>query len=348
VSRACSRAARSATSRCGLHRPLQVTHARRVAHRRLGQPPVSQRVGDHVAGADPRGQLQRPPRPGRRRPEARLEDVLRAQGAVAQGQGVAGPERLKDVKGPQRLGPGGVGVGPEGPHPGRDEQRLAQLQRGGAVRVPDLHRPVGMAGRLAEPVERVQGPGGHPVQPGQLEPVQPPAPLQRQPGEGGGLTVPLGPGRLGRRRGGVAGHRPVGGGDGVVDQPRRLGAGGHQRLQHPPVMLDPPHGRERELDRPPGQLVPEPDPVLGGDQDPAPLGRLQHRQVGQQGLGQPQLGPGRDHGEPLQGRPARARERRDPGPDGVAHRRRDLQAGSGQDLVMRRNGWLSASSRRGS
>jgi hypothetical protein len=36
----------------------------------------------------------------------------------------------------------------------------------------------------------------------------------------------------------------------VVDQPRRLGTGNLQPL---PMVLDPPHGRVRELDRP---LVP--------------------------------------------------------------------------------------------
>jgi hypothetical protein len=46
-------------------------------------------------------------------------------------------------------------------------------------------------GRLAEPVERVQGPGGQPVQASHLGPVELEAPLQGQPGEGGHLAVTL-------------------------------------------------------------------------------------------------------------------------------------------------------------
>jgi hypothetical protein len=57
------------------------------------------------------------------------------------------------------------------------------------------------------------------------------------------------------------GHRLlVGGGHGVVDQPRRLGPADGQRGQDPAVVVHPPRGRQRQLDGPPGQLVPEPDP----------------------------------------------------------------------------------------
>ena len=85
--------------------------------------------------------------------------------------------------------------------------------------------------------------------------------LQGEAGEGGRLPVGRGPGRVPGRRGRVVGHRLlVGGGDGVVDQPRGLGSADGQGGQHPAVVLHPPGRRQRQLDGPPGQLVPEPDP----------------------------------------------------------------------------------------
>jgi hypothetical protein len=269
---------------------------------------VAQAAGEHIGAADILRHAHGPLGPGHRLLEASLDGVLAAQSAVAQRQRMAGPERLQDLQRAKRLGARCGGIGHHRAHARRDQECPTQLQWHGPRRLPDLHRAVGVVGCFAEAVERVQRPGGDPVQAGDLEGAQPRAVLQRQPGEGGGLAMAAGLRGVAGRRGRVAGYRwHVAGPDRVVYQPRRLGTRSSQGLENPAVADDPARRGQPGLDDAACQLVAEPEAVAFGDDHPSLLGGSQGGGVVQHGRHQPPLSLGRDHRELLKGRLAGGR-----------------------------------------
>ena len=189
-----------------------------------------------------------------------------------------------------------------------------------------------MPGRILEAVQRVRGPGGQAVHLGRLGHGQL-AGADRQLGVRDGLAVPVRGRRLAGGRRAVPGHRGrVADRDRVVHEPGRLGALRGERLEHPPVQRGPPGAGQRLLDRPAGQLVPEPHRPVRGQQDAAPLGRLQRGRVLDQLRQQRGRHLGRHDGQPLHGLPAARRQRGDPGQHRVPDRRRHLAAGRGEHL----------------
>ena len=152
---------------------------------------------------------------------------------------------------------------------------------------------------------------------------------------GQGLGEGAGPGRLPGRGQAVAEDRlGVAGPVGMVGQPRQLhvGAAG-EGGQDPPVAGDPGGGRQLALDRPAGQLVPEPHVPGVGLQHAAPLGLVQGAQlVAEQLLGQPPLDLAGHGRQQLQGPPGGLGQPGQPGQDRVADGGRDLDPGVGQDL----------------
>jgi hypothetical protein len=87
----------------------------------------------------------------------------------------------------------------------------------------------------------------------------------------------------------------------VVHQPGDVhppAFGFRQHAQDPPVQLAAAKRGQRAIHRLPQQLVAEPDRVLAHDQQPGRDAALHRRRPRSQGLlQQPQLGPGRDHGD---------------------------------------------------
>ena len=123
---------------------------------------------------------------------------------------------------------------------------------------------------------------------------------EHQPVVGDRLTVGASAGRVPGRCGPVAGDRVgVAGLSRVVDDARQVGVlPSDQRVEHPPVQFHPACHRQRVRHRPAGELVPERHRSRRHGEQAVLLG---HRQRGQparhEGVDQPPLHRGRDHGE---------------------------------------------------
>jgi hypothetical protein len=190
--------------------------------------------------------------------------------------------------------------------------------------LPQLYSLLRGAQRLAPPVRVEQRPG---IGLDELCPVrrrQQIVPAQDLFEQGGALALCSCLDRLPRRRRGMRHHgHIVAGLDGVVHDPRQVRLVlREQRRQHPLVEPHPLARRARPLDGAAGQLVPEARRVGPDLQDPAALGLAEHREVSQQGAGQPQLDPRRHHGELLQRSLGGHVQLVDPRQHHVHHRRR--------------------------
>ena len=291
-------------------------------------------MGDHVLLAGALAQLQGAP--------GQLDRLLRAVGQLQDGRPVAeGPAQALLVA--QRLQQGhGPGHGLLGPgrvvdhvaHPRQGGEGLAEGRRV-AGPLPQADHPGGAGRGLLEAGQVVEDPdallehgrplcGRHPFRPAADQLVV-----------GQGLGEGAGRGRLPGRGQAVADdRRRVAGPVGVVGQPRQLDLGvAGQGGQDLPVAGDPGGGRELALDRPAGQLVPEPDVPGVGLQHAVPLGLVQRRQpVAEQLLGQPPLDLAGHRGQQLQGPPGGLAQPGQPGQHRVPDGGRHLDPGVGQHL----------------
>ena len=280
---------------------LQLLPAAQVAGQQPSRADVGQGVAERLLVVQPPGQLDRPPGPGHRRLQPVGQHVELGLVAVGHGQLAAGLQGLQHGDGPDRgrLRLASVAVPPVQPR--QPAQRLAQLLRvaGG---LPEGHGGLTGRDRLGGQPRQVgldrealqqlgAGRRGDPVGMGQDRPVV-----------ADGLPV----GRHRRRLPGRLRRIPqhglgVAGLAGVVHQPGHVdlpSGGAGQHLQDPAVELPAAERRQRALHRLPEQLVAEPDRLLADDQQP---GRHPHldrrRRRPRRLLHQPQLGPGRDHGD---------------------------------------------------
>jgi hypothetical protein len=317
-----------------LGRAPQVGRAARVAQVEQGVAEVVERVGHDVALAGALAQLQGLAGLGDGLVEAvgELHDGGQVGGGAGQpgqvaerrqqghgaGHGLLGPGRVVDhVAHPRQGGEGlperGRVAGPlaQGDHLARAGHRL--VEAGEVVEHPDAllqhGRPLG--------VRQLAGPAQHQLVVGQG--------LGEGPGAG---RLPGGGQAVADDRLGVAGLV------GVVGQPRQLDPRAAGQLgQDPAVAGHPGRGGALPLDRPAGQLVPEPHVPGVGLEHAAPLGLVQGRHLAvEQRLDQPALGLPGDGGEQLQGPLGWLAQPAQSGQDGVPDRGRHLDPGVGQHL----------------